>query len=279
VAEKLVVKRKFYESLEENKVPHPRVVIPSNNDDLEKISKNLEYPIFVKPSISPRFYKVFRRKGFVANSANELVRYHGLAIKHKIDVVFQEIIPGPDNLTYGISGSFNRQSRPLALFAYHRLRAWPNMFGTSSLIESVPISEHPDLKEIVINYLAGISYYGVMEAEFKLDPRDGNFKLLEINARSWWQNSLPTKCGLNIILKAYLDAIGEKVEYSEKYATGVKWISFLNDIRSSIVSKEIASKDWTRSLRNVKDWAFFDIHDPAPLAVNLVKEAKELLLD
>jgi len=153
------------------------------------------------------------------------------------------------------------------------------MFGTSSLIESIAVSKHPHLKEIVTRYLASVSYSGVMEAEFKLDPRDGNFKLLEINARSWWQNSFPTKCGLNIILKAYLDAIGEEVEYSEKYVTGIKWINFLNDICSSIFSREIVRKDWVCSFKKVRDWAFFDIHDPVPSAANLLREIKGHLLD
>jgi D-aspartate ligase len=277
IAEELIVKRKFYESLTKNEVPHPKVVLPSSINEVISAGKQINYPIFIKPSISPYFHKVFHRKGFIANSLNELAKYYDLAIKRNIDVIFQEIIPGPDSYVYGISGYFNRESRPAALFAYHRLRGWPNVFGTSSLIESVAISNYSHLKEIITRYLSKVSYFGIMEAEFKLDPRDHTFKLIEINARSWWQNSLPTKCGLNIILKAYLDAIGEETEYSEKYAVGVKWINFLNDLRSSIFSVEITKKDWICSFKKVRDWALFDIHDPFPAAVNLLKEVKELL--
>jgi len=277
VAEKLVVKRKFYESLIRNKVPHPRVIIPTKVDDVKSVGKEFEYPIFIRPSISQYFSKVFRKKGFVANSERELTEYYHLASKHEIDVIFQEIVPGHDRNIYGVSGFFDRRSKPLALFAYRRLRGWPLMFGTNSLIESVALSKLPSLKENTIRYLAGLGYYGIMEAEFKQDPRDGIFKLLEINARSWWQNSFPTKCGLNIILKAYLYAIGEKVEYSENYTTGVKWINFLNDIRSSIWSKEIMKKGWMSSLTKVRDWAFFDNSDPLPFAFNFLCESHELL--
>jgi len=277
IAQELIIKRNFYKSLTENEVPHPRVILPSSSSEVMSGGKQISYPILIKPSISSYFFKVFHRKGFIANSSSELVKYYNLVLKRRIDVIFQEIIPGSDSNVYGISGYFNRKSRPVALFAYHRLRGWPNFFGTSSLIESVAISNYSNLKEIITRYLSRVSYFGVMEAEFKLDPRDHNFKLIEINARSWWQNSLPTKCGLNIILKAYLDAIGEKVEYSEKYAVGVKWINFLNDLRSSIFSVEMTKKDWISSFKRVKDWALFDVHDPFPAAVNLVKEMKELL--
>jgi predicted ATP-grasp superfamily ATP-dependent carboligase len=276
VAEKLILKRKFYESLIENKVPHPRVILPLSGDHVKKVSKEVEYPIFIKPSISPYFSKVFRRKGFVANSESELVKYYNLAVKHNIDVIFQEIIPGSDRQMYGISGYFNRKSKPMALFAYHRIRGWPNMFGTSSLIESIAISEHPRLKEIVTKYLTRLSYFGIMEAEFKLDPRDNEFKLLEINARSWWQNSLPTRCGLNIVLKAYLDAIGEEVEYSETYAPSMRWVNLRDDIRSSTSSKEIVTRGWLGSYKKVRSFAFFDIDDPIPCVANYILETRRL---
>jgi predicted ATP-grasp superfamily ATP-dependent carboligase len=278
VAEKLVNKGKFYESLIENKVAHPRVIIPSCIDDVKRESNGLQYPIYIRPSISPDFDKAFRKKGFIANSATELVKYYNLASKHNVDVIFQEIIPGSDKRIYCIAGFFNRESMPLALFAYHRLRGWPNMFGNGSLIESVAISKHPFLKETVIRYLSAILYSGLMDAEFKLDARDGKFKLLEINTRSWWQNSFPTKCGLNIILRAYLDAIGEKAEYSENYATGIRWINLRDDIRSSTLSRAMIRKGWIGSFKRVRDWAFFDIHDPIPCAANFLLEAKRLFI-
>ena len=277
VAEKLVLKTNFYESLDKNKIPHPRVIIPTCLDDLKAASKELEYPIFVRPSISQYFSELFRKKGFVANSEAELCKYYRLFSKQNIEILFQEIIPGSDKYIFGIAGAFNKKSKPMALFAYHRLRGWPLMFGNNSLIESVAISRLPDLKEIVTEYLENIGYYGIMEAEFKQDPRNGKFKFLEINARSWWQNSFPTKCGLNIILKAYLDAIGEKVEYSEKYALNVKWIDFLSDIRSSIMSKEIVKNSWARSLRGIRDWANLDINDPFPYAARLLCEIRKLV--
>lgn len=276
IAEELISKKNFYESLTRKQIPHPKVVLPFQVDDVRKISAELKFPILIKPSISMLFNRAFGKKAFVANSPAELSQYCSLASKHGIEVICQEIIPGSDKNTFGLAGCFNKESNPLALFAYHRLRAWPNKFGTSSLIESMAVTKYPQLKEIITRYLKSISYSGIMEAEFKLDPRDNRFKLIEVNARSWWQNSLPTECGLNIILKAYLDAIGEKVEYSEEYAVGVKWVNFLMDIRASINSGEIMKANWTNSYRRVKDWALFDAYDPLPAAVDLWLDLRKL---
>jgi len=270
VAEKLVIKNKFYESLNQNNVPHPKVFIPTGIHESKTLRGELEYPIFIRPSISQHFSKLFGKKGFVANSDQELLRYSTIVSKFKIDIMLQEIVPGPDTNIYGISGFFNRQSKPLAFFAYHRLKTWPPVFGNSSLMESVPLRKLPLLKETITRYLQSIGYYGIMDAEFKLDPRDNRFKLLEINARSWWQNSFPTKCGLNIILKAYLDAVGEEIEYSEVYTTGLKWINFVDYVHSSVLDRKIVEREWIRSFKLVRDFAYFDVADPLPFATEML---------
>jgi predicted ATP-grasp superfamily ATP-dependent carboligase len=192
-----------------------------------------------------------------------------LSSKYKIDTIIQEVISGGDKNLYGVAGYFDRKGLPKALFAYRRLRGWPPMFGTNSLMESIPISDVTSIKETAETYLHQLGYHGIMEAEFKRDPRDGFFKLLEINARSWWQNSLPTRCGINIVFISYLDAIGKEIEYTQEYEGGVKWIHFLNDLRSSIkTSNNMTIKEWVSSLHGIKDWAYFSADDPIPWITN-----------
>lgn len=264
VAETLVVKSKFYASLEEMSISHPRVLIPNRFTSMKELKKELRYPVFIRPSISPEFARVFNKKGFVATTEREVDYYSNLASKHKIEIIFQEIVLGPDTNLYGIAGVFGKKGEPLALFGYHRLRGWPVMFGNNSLMESVALSDMQGLKGILVNYLRNLGYYGIMEAEFKKDIRDDKFRLLEVNARSWWQNSFATKCGQNIVLKAYLDAVGERIEYNEKYATSIKWIDVAGDLRSSIQSGEVLRRRWFRSLMNIRDNAFFDVDDTMP---------------
>ena len=114
-----------------------------------------------------------------------------------------------------------------------------------------------------------------MEAEFKKDPRDDFFKLLEINARSWRQNSLPTKCGINIALIAYLDSIGKEIHYTEDYKAGTKWLYFRNDLRSCIkTSGDMTMKDWLVSLNGVRDWPFFAVDDLKPWIISNLKDVR-----
>jgi predicted ATP-grasp superfamily ATP-dependent carboligase len=68
--------------------------------------------------------------------------------------------------------------------------------------------------------LAHLSYRGVFEAEFKYDARDGQFKLLEVNARPWYFIGFAADCGVDFCAMAYRDALGLPVEPVSTYALG-----------------------------------------------------------
>jgi D-aspartate ligase len=263
VVKTLVNKKEFYQSISKYSLPHPTTYFPESRQDVKRISKQMEYPVFVKPSISQTFSLKFRKKGFIANSEEELIGYYVLAANHKIDVIFQEVIPGLDARNmFGVEAYFDKNHYPKAAFAYCRLRGWPPVFGSTCLRESISMSRLGNSYVAIENYLRHLGYYGLMEAEWKKDSRDDTFKLLEINARQSMQNSLPARCGVNLILVAYLDAIG-KVGHMGNYLKGVRWIDFLSDIRS-VLKSNTSIKDWIISLRNVREWSFFAVDDLEP---------------
>jgi predicted ATP-grasp superfamily ATP-dependent carboligase len=265
----LVNKNKFYHSLLKYNIPHPKTYFPINSRELEEISRNFVYPMVVKPSISCKFYGAFNRKGFLAKSEKELVKYYLAASKLKIDTMVQEFVSGSETSLFGVEGYFDRSGVPKAFFAYRRLRGWPPVLGINSLMESVKISEVPKIKKITFDYLSHLGYTGIFEAEFKWDSRDGCFKLIEINPRSWLQNMFPTVCGINIVYVSYLDAIGEHVEYSEDYRSGLKWMHSTFDLQSSIEQYGIGGiKDWVGSFNRTIDWPYFSVDDVLPWARN-----------
>ena len=270
ISEHIVDKKKFYRSLKQNGIPHPATYFPEDWRDLREIGRRLGYPLYLRPAITQLFTKYFPKKGLVAWSQGELEKYGKMISRHDIEFVVQEIIPGTPTHFFGLNGYLDKNHNPKGLFAYHRIREWPLGFGNGSLIESIPISSVPILKDITLRYLKNVRYSGLFDAEFKKDPRDGNFKLLEINVRSWWQNHFPTVCGVNLVMMAYLDAIGEETEYVETYRTGLKWVFFFNDFLSfsQLFKKgQITILHWLRSYKKVKDFAYFNPNDPVPSIV------------
>jgi D-aspartate ligase len=64
------------------------------------------------------------------------------------------------------------------------------------------------LEELSERFLRAIDYYGLVELEYKLDPRDSQYKLLDVNARTWGYHSLGAQAGVDFSYMLYSDQIG-----------------------------------------------------------------------
>jgi len=196
-----------------------------------------------------------------------------LAQKYKIDVVIQEIVQGPFENHYAIDGYFDKNSKPVILFVKHLLWA-PTLFDNSNGGVSIPISEVPEMIDVIVKYLTSISYCGLFNALFKRDSRDNISKFLEVNARSWWTNSFPSACGVNIILTAYLEAVGKEVEPLKKYESGMYNIYLLRDL-ATILSKNadldqrFLFRKRLTSYMGRKHWSDYARDDPKPFLISL----------
>jgi D-aspartate ligase len=264
IIETLVLKKKFYKSLREHGVPHP-VTLTIDDADLGVIEEKMSLPVFIRPSQSGSFSNTFGKKGFVANSLGEVRRYLRFAEKHEIDVLIQEIIPGPTSNGYGIRGYLDKHSKPLVLFASQKIRQ-PSTFSNPSVMKSIPLSYLADFIDILVNYLQSIKYRGLFGAEIKKDSRTGEFKLLEINARSMGANYFPFMCGANTVLTAYLDILGEETPPVKDYDVGVYHIYVERDIK--ILMRMLARGQFSREIMlpylRKKVWYTFSMDDPLP---------------
>ena len=277
----LVNKSDFYKALAQQGVNHPKTYFPESTKDAQLISEEVEYPVFVRPEVSQLFNQAFPTagKGFIAYSPRGLLGFYELSEKHGIEVMFQEIIPGPPTNSYQLEGYYSADHQPKVLFARQRLRIWPPGFGNTTLCVSIPISQLDNEKRTINQFIKNIGYNGLASAEFKKDDRDGSLKLLEINARPWWHIWLSGACGADILFLSYLDAIGEKTEYTDQYEEGVKSIYFTNDLMATgkmFLNGDLSLREWAFSLVGTRKSAFFSKTDPAPFFMQLVTEGSLL---
>jgi len=59
--------------------------------------------------------------------------------------------------------------------------------------------------------------------ETKLDPRDGRYKLIEVNPRLWQWHGLGAACGVDITWIAYRDQIGDRLPPARMRGDGKRW--------------------------------------------------------
>ena len=70
-----------------------------------------------------------------------------------------------------------------------------------------------------------IGFNGVCEIEYIKDPRDGKYKLIEINPRTWLWVGLAVACGINYPVYIYNHLNDIRLDYPDNYPLGIQWIN------------------------------------------------------
>jgi predicted ATP-grasp superfamily ATP-dependent carboligase len=145
-----------------------------------------------------------------------------------------------------------------------RRRQHPSDFGVASTyVETISL---PELAEPSCRFLAAIDYYGLVELEYKRDPRDGTCKLLDVNARTWGYHSVGPAAGVDFPYLLYRDQIGAPVEQAQA-TPGIRWIRLSTDVPNALRDMwagRLRPREYLRSLRGVTTEAVFSADDPLP---------------
>jgi predicted ATP-grasp superfamily ATP-dependent carboligase len=196
-----------------------------DDTDLDEIEPDtLAWPAILKARFGKSFSRAVGRQVMVVNSMDE-VRL-GYETFGRFGLMLQEIIPGGDDQLYTFGSCLGRSGQILASFTGRKVRQHPAGFGTALVAESVSA---PDLAEQGTRLLRALDFFGPSQVEFKLDPRDGRFKLVEINARFWKWHSLATACGANVAYAAYCDATGDVTSPQSASYCRRTWAMSLDD--------------------------------------------------
>ena len=103
-------------------------------------------------------------------------------------------------------------------FQHRRVRSYTYSGGASVYRVSV---DDAGLREAGTRLLSSLDWHGPAMVEFKRDPRDGAFKLMEINPRFWGSLALPVHAGVDFPALYYRMARGEAVGPVHDYEVGV----------------------------------------------------------
>src|SRR5439155_8296004 len=150
-----------------------------------------------------------------------------------------------------------------------RWRQHPPQFGrASTFVETVDV---PPLETLSEPFLRAINYYGLVELEYKLDPRDARYKLLDVNARTWGYHSIGARAGVDFPYLLFADQLGEPVE-PRRAQVGIKWIRLVTDLPVGVLEILGGRTDWREYLRSLSSFhveSVFSREDPLPGLVEL----------
>jgi len=255
----------------EHGIPAPRTVIPADRAAVEAVAGELAYPVILKPAEShdwkaPAIVALIGvgTKVVPCEGPEELLAAYDRIAAHNPAMIVQEIIPGDDERLVYCCFYVGRDGEPRGMFTGRKCRVLPPGFGSASYVEAMT---DPALTERVLTLLRAVGYRGLGGVEFKLDPRDNQYKLIEFNVRFGLWDALGARCGVNLAWMAYRDALGLPVEPQLRHRVGVKWVSFQRDLSAFKLYRRqrgLSTLAWLRSLVGEKMWAVFAWDDFAP---------------
>ncbi|HEV7299964.1 MAG TPA: hypothetical protein VGN72_11415 [Tepidisphaeraceae bacterium] len=259
-------------------VPTPRFWESATREQILELRESLAFPVLVKPRLSHLFEAHFGRKHVIVANFDELMETFDKSTAAKLDVLIMEWVPGPDSQLCSYYTYLDEDGKPLFDFTKRIIRRYPSGMGTACyhITDWVPeIIDHSNrlFKQAGLRGLANI--------EFKRDPRDGEYKVIECNARFTASNCLVSASGCGIALFVYNRIVGEPLPTMDSYARGMRlWDPYRDFAAFGELWElgQITLGAWLLSIMYRQTFAFFSWSDPMPAVVRSMKPVKKLFL-
>ena len=230
------------------------------------LPENISFPVLVKGCKGLSFYKATHMKAIQVNDRDELQRTitHLSQCMDSSDYMIQELIESDihDHIVsftcFAVDGDIK------TYWMGEKLREHPIKYGTATFARS--FFSGSVLQE-AIPLMRQLAYTGICEIEFIKDRKDGLYKLIEINPRTWLWVGLAKACGIDYAKIAYNFCNGIPIRYPQEYKVGLKWINALTDGAFSlkaIIVGTLSLKEYFSSLRGPKVRAIWSNRDWLP---------------
>lgn len=225
VLERIQNKRFQLEQAEASGMAIPRTAHPASAAEARAAGAELGFPVFVKPAEPQGFKQIYNRQAFRCESAAELDEAY--ARMEPYAPMVQEFVPGGDEGLYTLGTYIAADGEALAVFSGRKLRQTLPFMGSCRVGESRWVDEVVDEG---LRLLRALGFHGIAQVETKYDPRDGRYKLIEVNPRLWQWHGLGAACGVDVTWIAYRDQIGDRLPPARMDGDGKRWaISLMAD--------------------------------------------------
>ena len=259
-------KIKTYTVAREMGIPIPESHFPKSEEEIRELGAQLEYPVIIKPAVMYKFYSQLKKKVFLCHNAEELLENYRAATRVIIpdEIIVQEFLPGGPTQLYSF-GSFCDGEKVWGSFVANRIRQKPMDFGVSTTFAKTVVN--PRISELATQFLTGIQYFGVSEVEFMYDEELNDFKLIEINPRTWKWHTIANRIGINVVgmLLDYVNGKPLTEQHNEQADIG--WTERLTDtyvMLTEAAKGRFSYHDYQQTRELEKEFACFSWRDPLP---------------
>lgn len=214
---RLAGKRGLYELCREHDVRTPRTVFGGPGADLAALAGQLRFPVVAKnvdPWTRLRSPAVSGTTLF-ATRAELLGRFAGRG--DLSGLLLQEHIPHDGAEDWFVQACCDADSALAIRFTGRKAYAWPPGRGVTA---DARAAANPELTELTARFCKALGYRGVNDLDWRRDPRDGRYHLLDFNPRVGAQFRFGrTADGLDVVRALHLEMTGRPVPAGDQDLT------------------------------------------------------------
>ncbi|MBP2100593.1 carboxylate--amine ligase [Enterococcus rivorum] len=224
--EKLSDKESFYNVCETYNLPYPGTFIITKEmaNKKESIQPPFEYPVALKPANSIEYLNVDfegRKKAFRIKSQEE---FDDIVQKiynagYSADMIAQDFIPGDDSNMRVLNAYVDQNHKVRMMCLGHPLLEDPTPDAIGNYV-AILADYNQEIYQTIQRFLEEINYTGFANFDMKYDPRDGKYKLFEINLRQGRSSFFVTLSGYNLAKYVTEDRVFQKPFTETVYGNG-----------------------------------------------------------
>ncbi|HEX5513866.1 MAG TPA: ATP-grasp domain-containing protein, partial [Gammaproteobacteria bacterium] len=276
-------------------VPVPKTHCSDNLEEALAKTQDFRFPVALKP----------RGNSLHATTLNQL----GFKVKYartpaELEQLLRSLQPGGvlpmvQEYVYGVGvcvAALFERGRPVVLLPYQRVRELPLTGGVSVLRRTLPCDQR--LETYVAHLLQAKQWHGAAMVEFKFDPANDRYTLMEINGRFPASTALSLDAGVNLPYFAYClyaglplprNQVRYRIDVQERWLRGdflallthlrgTTWQEAMPEARATLPSRKRATRDFLVDFRSGMHYDEFKWYDPLPGAIETLQWLRSLAL-
>ncbi|GCF94474.1 D-aspartate ligase [Enterococcus florum] len=243
--QRLISKVSFYEICEQYQLPYPKtLIIRKQMLSKGRLAQDLpfQFPVALKPANSVEWLSIDfegRKKAFIIDTREEfdtiLERIYQAG--YTSEMIAQDFIPGDDSNMRVLNAYVDQHHQVRMMCLGHPLLEDPSPEAIGNYVAIMP-DYNEKIYQTIKGFLEAIHYTGFANFDMKYDPRDGEYKLFEINLRQGRSSFFVTLNGLNLARFVVEDRVFEKPFIETTYGkasedTAMLWMG----VPTSVFSK------------------------------------------
>ena len=268
---RLANKREIYHLCQRIGVPCPESAFPASVEDVHAYIERAKFPVVAKAAETQRLPKGTASVSIAQTPQELLAIYRQAQTPESPNLFFQEYIPESLAEDWIFHGYCNPQTDCVVSFTGKKLRSHPAFTGVTTL--GVSVLNEP-LRRQTEMLLKAIGYAGIMDIDYRLDKRDGRYKLLDFNPRIGANfRMFEDDAGVDVVQALHLDLTRRGVRRLPM-VEGRTFIVEPYDLFTSLSYMRrggLTVRGWWRSLKGKREIAWFSSNDPAPFLTMCVR--------